>query len=171
MKLTKFFLFGLLSCGLILSACGKGDLPSSTSTSSNSTNTQSSDNSDSSSNTPTVTMTDSYATARGHFKHITGIEVPALANLEADTDYFTFYKETDTEYCFDIVSGSALNFQTYMIFENFFSEKLGNCETGYPDGDETNGRDAQWIKDGRWFQTYWDAHNQAIYLNTTLRAN
>ena len=114
-------------------------------------------------------MSNSYATAREQFKHVTGIEVPAIANLEADTEYFQFYKETDTEYCFDIISGSALNFQTYMVFENFFKEKLGNCVEGYPDGDETNGRDAEWIKEGRWYQTYWDATNKAIYINTTLR--
>ena len=117
----------------------------------------------------TINMSNSYATAREQFKQVTGVEVPAIANLEADTEYFQFYKETDTEYCFDIISGSALNFQTYMVFENFFKEKLGNCVEGYPDGDETNGRDAEWIKEGRWYQTYWDATNKAIYINTTLR--
>ena len=125
--------------------------------------------SSSSSSQETINMSNSYATAREQFKHVTGIEVPAIANLEADTEYFQFYKETDTEYCFDIISGSALNFQTYMVFENFFKEKLGNCVEGYPDGDETNGRDAEWIKEGRWYQTYWDATNKAIYINTTLR--
>ena len=117
----------------------------------------------------TTHMSNSYATAREQFKNVTGVEVPAIDNLEADTEYFQYYKETDTEYCFDIISGSALNFQTYMVFENFFKEILGNCSEGYPDGDETNGRDAEWIKEGRWYQTYWDATNKAIYINTTLR--
>ena len=119
---------------------------------------------------PTVNMSNSYATAREQFKNVTGVEVPAIDNLEADTEYFQFYKETDTDYCFDIISGSALNFQTYMVFENFFKETLGNCLEGYPDGDEANGRDAEWIKEGRWYQTYWDATNKAIYINTTLRS-
>ena len=130
-----------------------------------------SSSSSSSSVEPTVNMSNSYATAREQFKNVTGVEVPAIANLEADTEYFQFYKETDTEYCFDIISGSALNFQTYMVFENFFKETLGNCLEGYPDGDEANGRDAEWIKEGRWYQTYWDATNKAIYINTTLRSN
>ena len=186
----------LLSCGLIISACSGNQvaenqsskeeptssvLPSSQPASSNPTSGSSSivpssssssaipSSSSSSSSQATINMSDSYATAREQFKHVTGIEVPAIANLEADTEYFQFYKETDTEYCFDIISGSALNFQTYMVFENFFKEKLGNCVEGYPDGDETNGRDAEWIKEGRWYQTYWDATNKAIYINTTLR--
>ena len=186
----------LLSCGLIISACSGNQVaenqsskeeptssvlpssqPASSTPTSGSTSIVPSSNSSSaipsssssSSSQTTINMSDSYATAREQFKHVTGIEVPAIANLEADTEYFQFYKETDTEYCFDIISGSALNFQTYMVFENFFKETLGNCSEGYPDGDETNGRDAEWIKEGRWYQTYWDATNKAIYINTTLR--
>ena len=196
MKISKLFLMALLSCGLIISACSGNQvaenqsskeeptssvLPSSQPASSNPTSDSTSivpssssssaipSSSSSSSSQATISMSDSYATAREQFKHVTGIEVPAIANLEADTEYFQFYKETDTEYCFDIISGSALNFQTYMVFENFFKETLGNCSEGYPDGDETNGRDAEWIKEGRWYQTYWDATNKAIYINTTLR--
>ena len=153
------------STSIVPSSSSSSAIPSSSSSSV----APASSSSSSSSSQATINMSDSYATAREQFKHVTGIEVPAIANLEADTEYFQFYKETDTEYCFDIISGSALNFQTYMVFENFFKEKLGNCVEGYPDGDETNGRDAEWIKEGRWYQTYWDATNKAIYINTTLR--
>ena len=153
------------STSIVPSSSSSSAIPSSSSSSVVPTSSSSS----SSSSQATINMSDSYATAREQFKHVTGIEVPAIANLEADIEYFQFYKETDTEYCFDIISGSALNFQTYMVFENFFKEKLGNCVEGYPDGDETNGRDAEWIKEGRWYQTYWDATNKAIYINTTLR--
>ena len=153
------------STSIVPSSSSSSAIPSSSSSSV----APASSSSSSSSSQTTINMSNSYATAREQFKHVTGIEVPAIANLEADTEYFQFYKETDTEYCFDIISGSALNFQTYMVFENFFKEKLGNCVEGYPDGDETNGRDAEWIKEGRWYQTYWDATNKAIYINTTLR--
>lgn len=121
-------------------------------------------------NNQNINMAQSYSTARSQFKAVTGIEVPALENLEADDGYFQYYNQGDTEYCFDIIGGSALNFETYMTIERFFMVKLGNCSAGYPIGDEQSGRDAQWIKNGRWFQTMWDAHNRAIYINTTLRA-
>ena len=181
MKISKLFLMALLSCGLIISACSGNQAAESQSSkkepassnsnvaSSSPSNSIVSSSSSSSSVEPTAHMSNSYATSREQFKNVTGVEVPAIDNLETDTEYFQYYKETDTDYCFDIISGSALNFQTYMVFENFFKETLGNCLEGYPDGDEANGRDAEWIKEGRWYQTYWDATNKAIYINTTLR--
>ncbi len=110
-------------------------------------------------------MTESYAKARAEFKAVTGIEVPALANLEADE--FP-YQEGATDYCFDIVSGSALNYETYMVFEEFFLGKLGSCMESFPTGNEEEGRDAQWTVDARWYQTMWDATNRAIYINTYI---
>lgn len=122
---------------------------------------------DNSSSGETVKMTESYKKARNEFKTVTGIELPALDNLEADEYPYT---EGDTDYCFDIVSGSALNFATYQTFENFFKTTLGNCDASYPDGDEANDRDAQWTtSQNRWYQTYWNAINKEIYINTTLK--
>ncbi len=116
----------------------------------------------------TVQMTDSYKTNRANFKAVTGIELPALEKLEAD-EYP--YQAGDDSYCFDIIGGDNLNYQTYLTFENFFKGKLGDCDSGYPAGDETIGRDAQWTENGRWYQTFWDKTNKAIYINTTVREN
>ena len=137
----------------VLTACGDKEKPS--------TDNPSSDNP-----TVTIVMTESYKTNRDNFKKVTKIELPALEKLEVDE--FP-YRDGDTSYCFDIIGGDNLNYQTYLIFENFFKEKIGNCDSGYPSGDETNGRDAQWTKNGRWYQTYWDKTNKAIYINTTLK--
>ena len=113
-----------------------------------------------------VKMTESYEKARSEFKVVTGIELPALANLEVEE--FP-YREGTTDYCFDILSGSDVNYTTYQLFEDFFKTTLGDCDLGFPEGDETNGRDAQWsTSSGRWYQTYWDVQNTAIYINTTL---
>ena len=56
-----------------------------------------------------------------------------------------------------------------MIFENFFLETLGQYDEGYPRGDEASDRDAEWIdSEYRWYQTYWDNGNHAIYINTEV---
>ena len=113
-----------------------------------------------------VNMTASYEKARGEFKSLTGIELPAVADLEVDE--YPYTEGVTTDYCFDITGGSALNFTTYMVFEDFFKEELGDCSENYPSGNEEEGRDAQWMKEGRWYQTYWDATNHAIYINTYI---
>ena len=110
--------------------------------------------------------TQSYATACSQFRSVTGIELPAIDGLEAEEYQFVAGAQ---EYCLDITSGEALNFTTYMLFENFFVTTLGNCDSGYPAGSEAAGRSAEWTIGGRWYQTIWDAGNQAIYINTTLR--
>ena len=115
---------------------------------------------------PKVNMTASYQKGREEFKKVTGVELPALENLEAENYP---YQEGTTDYCFDITGGTALNYQTYQIFENFFLEKVGQCTTDYPFGDEENGRDAQWVdENSRWYQTFWDATNKGIYINTRI---
>lgn len=114
----------------------------------------------------TVEMTESYKTNRENFKKVTGVTLPAVEKLEVD-EYP--YKDGDTSYCFDIVSGDNLNYSTYEIFEKFFKDKFGDYDDGYPTGDEDFGRDAQWTVEGRWYQTYWDKTNKAIYINTTLK--
>ena len=122
---------------------------------------------DDSSSSETIKMTASYEKARNEFKTVTGVELPALENLEVD-EYP--YREGMTDYCFDITGGTALNYATYQVFETFFVTTLGNCDEGYPDGDEATGRDAEWTtSSNRWYQTYWDATNQAIYINTFIQ--
>ena len=117
-------------------------------------------------NNTEVNMTQSYRTARAQFNSVTGIQVPELENLEVDAYPYT---AGDREYRINITSGSALNYQTYMVFENFFKTTLGSCDEGYPDGDETNGRDAQWSVNDRRYQTTWDAAvSHAIHINTTI---
>ena len=121
---------------------------------------------DGSGSDPVVEMTESYRKAREDFKKVTNIELPALANLEVE-DFP--YEEGILSYCFDITSGSALNYQTYMIFENFFLETIGQYDEGYPRGDEASDRDAEWIdSEYRCYQTYWDNGNHAIYINTEV---
>lgn len=116
-------------------------------------------------NNAEVNMTQSYRTARVQFNSVTGIQVPELENLEVNAYPYT---AGDREYCIDITSGSALNYQTYLVFENFFKTTLGNCDVGYPDGNETNGRNAQWSVNDRRYQTTWDAVSRAIHINTTI---
>ena len=114
-----------------------------------------------------VQMTASYEKARNEFKQVTGLELPALENLEVEE--YPFNAEA-TDYCFDITGGSALNYATYQVFEDFFMTALGNCDEGYPDGDEATGRDAEWTtSSNRLYQTYWDATNKAIYINTFVK--
>ena len=112
-----------------------------------------------------VVMSNTYKRAREQFKAITGIEVPALEKLNVDE--FP-YSEGATGYCFDIVTGENLNYETFQKFETFFKEKLGDCLEGFPEGDEETGRRVEWVKDGRWYQIIWDNQNDAIYINTTL---
>ena len=152
---SLLFLFITILSFIVLSACSNKDKTNTNDPSAPSVNP-----------TVTVVMTDSYKTNRDNFKTVTGIELPVLEKLEVD-EYP--YRSGDTNYCFDIISGDNLNYQTYLTFENFFKEKLGACDSGYPTGDEANGRDAQWTKNGRWYQTYWDKTNKAIYINTTLK--
>lgn len=117
---------------------------------------------------PTVNMTETYATARKNFKTVCGIEVPAKANLEADDTNFEFFDENDTHYEFDIIGGSALNYQTYLEFENFFLDTLGPCDDGFPNGDEENDREALWTVEGRKYELFWNSDMTEFYINTWL---
>ena len=112
-------------------------------------------------------MTKSYADARAEFKKVTGVELPAIDNLEVDREYP--YKEGDTGYCFDIIGGSALTFQTYLQLETFLNGAVGNPDEGYPDGDEATGRGSRWTTPTRWYSLDWykmDDGSFMIFLNT-----
>lgn len=163
MKTKLFILCTALVLGLV--SCNSNNKNSGESQSTESQTSEAT--TESSSSEETINMTVSYAKARNEFKIVTGLELPALENLEVEEYPFN---EEATDYCFDITGGSALNYATYQIFESFFMTTLGECDEGYPDGDEATGRDAEWTtSSNRWYQTYWDATNQSIYINTFVK--
>ena len=112
-------------------------------------------------------MTKSYADARAEFRKVTGIELPAIDNLEVDREFP--YKEGDKDYCFDIIGGSALTYQTYLQLETFLNGAVGNPDEGYPAGDEATGRGSRWTTATRWYSLDWyklDNGSFMIFLNT-----
>lgn len=118
------------------------------------------------SSSPTGNMTESYRKGRELYKQITGVDLPVLDNLEVDEEGLSHFNAQSNDICFDIIGGSALNYQTYKVFEDFFKGLFGNCDDGYPSGNEQEGQDDQWTTpEYSWFQAYWDASNTAIYLN------
>ena len=112
-------------------------------------------------------MTESYAAARTEFKTVTGIELPEIDNLEVNRDYP--YQEGDTGYCFDIIGGSALTYESYLALETFLTGKIGNQKEGYPYGDQATGRASRWTTATRWYTLDWfktDNDGFMIFLNT-----
>jgi hypothetical protein len=112
-------------------------------------------------------MTESYADSRAEFKKVTGIELPAIDNLEVDREYP--YKEGDTDYCFDIIGGSALVYQTYLDLQTFLNGKLGTQVEGFPHGNETVGSGSAWVVGTRQYTLDWyklDNGSFMIFLNT-----
>ncbi len=129
--------------------------------------------------TPTVVMTEYYAAGRTAYKLVTGIELPEIADLgmnPEDVDYATtlaYLKgvtDADNEICFDLYYGDAFNYQTFLELEDFLKQTLGDCDVGFPTGNEAEGREAQWTKDGRWYEASWfvTLEYTAIFLNSTL---
>ena len=117
--------------------------------------------------TTTDNMTDSYRAARAEFKTVTALELPEIDNLEVDREYP--YKEGDTGYCFDIIGGSALTYESYLALETFLTGKIGNPDEGYPTGDEATGRASRWTTATRWYTLDWyklDNESFMIFLNT-----
>ena len=111
--------------------------------------------------------TESYSAASAEFKKVTGIELPEIDNLEVDREYP--YQEGDTGYCFDIIGGSALTYESYLALETFLTGKIGNQDGGYPSGDQANGRAARWTTATRWYTLDWfkmDNDSFMIFLNT-----
>ena len=112
-------------------------------------------------------MTESYSAARAEFKTVTALELPEIDNLEVDREYP--YKEGDTGYCFDIIGGSALTYESYLALETFLTGKIGNPDEGYPTGDEATGRASRWTTATRWYTLDWyklDNESFMIFLNT-----
>ena len=168
----------LLSLLLILSLCACGTQPDAreTDTQSGSSESRPADTAHGAETDPetppesetgaSINVTVSYRRESGNFRTVTGILLPDLPDLEAEE--FP-YEDGASDYCFDITGGTNLTFETYTVLETFFGTALGECDEGFPSGDEPNGRDAQWTQDdGRWVQVMWDAQNRAIYINTRL---
>ena len=130
---------------------------------------------------PTVNMTEYYAAGRTAYKLVTGIELPELGGLGMDPEdpsyattleYLRSVTAESNEICFDIYTNGdgPIDFQSYTTFENFLKEKLGDCDPGYPTGNEASGRECQWTVDGRWYEASWyvTVEYVAIFLNSTL---
>ena len=116
---------------------------------------------------PKDNTTESYSAASAEFKKVTGIELPEIDNLEVDREYP--YQEGDTGYCFDIIGGSALTYESYLALETFLTGKIGNPDEGYPSGDQATGRASRWTTATRWYTLDWyklDNDSFMIFLNT-----
>ncbi len=115
----------------------------------------------------TQLTTTSYAEASVEFKTVTGLDLPAIADLEVDREYP--YEEGDSGYCFDIIGGEALTYQSYLALETFLNDAIGDPDEGYPLGDEANGRGSKWTTATRWYTLDWyklDNESFMIFLNT-----
>ena len=161
-KQKSALLLGLLLVASFgLSCCGTpqdSSVPSSSSSVTSDTSTEST--------SEETIMTESYMKAREEFKQVTGIELPVLSELEVDNYP---YHEGDTDYCFDIIGGKNLTYQTYFVFENLFLDLFGSPDNSDPTTQPENVRYAEWTRNDRWYQTYWDSSNKAIYINTAER--
>ena len=82
-------------------------------------------------------MSESYAKARNEFYLVTGVLVPQLEGLEAE-DYP--YEDGDTSYCFDIIEGEELSYDTFLLFKIYLDSALTDWECSGPteDGEYTN---------------------------------
>ena len=162
---VPILLAGLL-LALCLCACGPKTDDTETGKPSNETVAETAAQTEGEGAKETIKVTLSYSRGAEDFKKASGFTLPEISDLEVEEFPYT---EGATDYCFDITGGMNLNFSTYETILAYFQEQLGECQTGFPDGDESTGMDAQWtLTDGRWYQVYWDSANQAIYINTRV---
>ena len=116
--------------------------------------------------TQKVQMTESYKKACEEFKKVTGVEVIAMEKLEAE-EYP--YKEGDKSYCFDIIGGDNLKYETFLEFEKYFDKVLSSWTKDGPteEGDFTNinYRNAN----GDWIGLTWNnSESKGIYINAMM---
>ena len=64
----------------------------------------------------------SYMTARAQFKNGTGILLPLMADLEVGEHS---YDDSSKEFTFDIIGGTGMSDDTFMILKNFFDNLSG----------------------------------------------
>ncbi|MBR5098793.1 MAG: hypothetical protein IK091_06205, partial [Spirochaetales bacterium] len=82
------------------------------------------------------------------------------------SDYYKNYKPGQTNYNFDIVSGSALSLDTYRVFKENLIKQLGNQyqEVIEPDGTQS----VTWDNE-RYLLCAWDNYPQKIRIDTHLQ--
>ena len=130
-----------------------------------SSNKNSSQSGNSSSQSSEV-VTESYQQARSEFERLTGVVLPSYGDLVANNNG---YHEGDTAYNLDIVSGSNLSYNTYLEFESFFRNALGNPTEINPTTSESVDRYAKWDTAGnRWYSVKWNSASKTIRISTDL---
>ncbi|MBO4623667.1 MAG: hypothetical protein J5691_07310 [Bacilli bacterium] len=112
-------------------------------------------------------MSESYAKARGEFQKVTGILLPELEGLEVD-DYP--YSEGATSYCFDIIGGEELGYDTFAALKAYLDLSLSSwtCTGPEVEGEYTN---YNYTNDNAWIGLTWDSVNEAVYLNAMMENN
>ena len=112
-------------------------------------------------------MSESYAKARSEFQKVTGILLPELEGLEVD-DYP--YTEGATSYCFDIIGGEELDYNTFAALKAYLDIALSSwtCTGPRVDGEYTN---YDYTNDNAWIGLTWDGENEAVYLNAMMENN
>lgn len=161
MRLKKSLPILTLSTLIVLSMAGCNSNNKSSSSKESETTTEESSSAESS-----ILISDSYKKAKEGFYKITNIELPNIEDIEVK-DYP--YQEGDTDYTIEIIGGLNLKYQTYLTFEKFFKEVLGNPSKANPSTGENNNRSAEWHIIDQWYQTSWDASNKHIFIETERR--
>ena len=106
----------------------------------------------------------SFTKARVEFYEVTGILVPELTGLEVEEYPYT---EGDTSYCFDIIGGAELGYNTYEVLKAFLDTELADwtCSGPSQDGEYIN---VNYTSDSAWVGLTWDSVNLAVYLNASV---
>ena len=113
-----------------------------------------------------IVITESYSQARIEFEQLTGVSLPSYSDLDVNNNN---YQEGDTAYVLDIVGGENLSYETYLGFETFFINLLGNPSELNPTANESIDRYAKWNTAGnRWYSVKWNSENKTIRIATDL---
>lgn len=111
-------------------------------------------------------FTNSYQKARNQFLQVTNIELPIVYDVIANKTPIDNYQIGQTSYQIILDDGTNLNYQTYQVFESFFSSELGNMDSGYPK-DISNEREAKWVANEREYYTRYTSDGY-IVISTNL---
>ena len=117
------------------------------------------------SNDSTVAMTESYERGRAEFKAVTGIELPALADITVEE--FP-YEEGATSYELDITAGVTRD--TFDVIVAFLNTALASWTKEGPttDGEYTN---IWWRSNDGSIGITWDDHNTAVYVHAIMSSS
>ena len=91
--------------------------------------------------------------------------LPLLNDVEADDSYP--YTPGDKGYCFDLIGGSGLSYDTFGTLKTFLDETLLDWTCG---GVSTNGpyTSVDYNSDAGWIGLTWDSENTAVYVNAYM---